>query len=164
MEIQKISINLWFDDQAEQAARFYTSIFENSKIGTISRYIEDGHEMHRDREGKVLTVDFEVEGQSFVALNGGPHFKFNESISIIIHCDTQDEVDYYWEKLSEGGDPEAQRCGWLKDMFGLSWQIVPTKFIEMVNNPDKEKVRRVLEVMYPMKKLDIEALNNAYRG
>ena len=120
--------------------------------------------MHRDREGKVMTVDFEIEGLSFVALYGGPHFKFNESIFIIINCDTQDEVDYYWEKLSEDGDPEAQRCGWLKDMFGLSWQIVPTKFIEMVNDPDMEKVRRVLEAMYPMKNLDIEALNKAYRG
>jgi len=164
MPIQKISVNLWFDDQAEQAANLYTSIFKDSKIGRITRYVEDGHEMHRDREGTVMTVEFEIEGQSFVALNGGPEFKFNESISLIVNCETQEEVDFYWEKLSEGGDPGAQQCGWLKDQYGLSWQIVPNVLTEMMNHPDLERVQRLLKAMYPMKKLDIERLKEAFGG
>jgi predicted 3-demethylubiquinone-9 3-methyltransferase (glyoxalase superfamily) len=164
MKLQKISTNLWFDDQAEQAAEFYSSIFKNSKIGRITHYVKGGHEMHRQREGTVMTVEFEIEGQAFVALNGGSHFKFNEAISFIVNCETQEEVDYYWEKLSEGGDPDAQQCGWLKDKFGVSWQIVPTALTEMVNHPDQSKVRKVLTVMYPMKKLDIESLKDAFES
>jgi predicted 3-demethylubiquinone-9 3-methyltransferase (glyoxalase superfamily) len=162
--IHKITVNLWFDDQAEQAANFYTSIFWNSKVGRITYYVKDGHEMHREREGTVMTVEFEVEGQSFIALNGGPQFKFNESISMVVNCDTQEEVDYYWEKLSEGGDPDAQQCGWLKDKYGLSWQIVPNVLIEMINHSDKERVQRLLNAMYPMKKLDIEHLQEVFAG
>lgn len=164
MKMHKISTNLWFDNQAEEAAQFYTSIFEHSKIGRITHYVKDGHEMHREREGTVLTVEFEIEGQPFVALNGGPVFQFNESVSFIVHCDTQEEVDYYWEKLSQGGDPQAQQCGWLKDRYGLSWQIVPTALIEMLHHPDQEKTARMLSVMYPMKKLEIETLKQAFES
>lgn len=161
-EMGKITVNLWFDGQAEQAARFYTSVFKDSKIGRVTHYGKDGHEMHKEREGMVMTVEFEIGGQGFVALNGGPQFKFNESISLIVNCETQEEVDYYWGKLSDGGDPEAQQCGWLKDRYGLSWQIVPTVLTEMVNHPDQEKAQRVLNAMYPMKKLDIANLKAAF--
>ena len=162
--MQKIAINLWFDDQAEQAANFYTSIFEDSKLGRITRYGKAGHEYHGESDGTVMTVQFKIEGQDFVALNGGPHFNFNESISLIVNCDSQEEVDYYWEKLSEGGDPNAQQCGWLKDKYGLSWQIVPTALIEMINDSDQDKVERTLTAMYPMKKLNIKTLKQAYEG
>lgn len=162
--MQKITTNLWFDDQAEQATKFYTSIFENSKMGRITYYTKDGHEIHEQKEGTVMTIEFEFEGQQFVALNGGPQFKFNESISFIVNCETQEEVDYYWEKLSDGGDPDAQQCGWLKDKFGVSWQVVPTSLTEMIQHPDKNKVSNVLRVMYPMKKLDLAALKKAFEG
>ena len=161
---QKITTNLWFDHQVEEAAAFYTSIFRNSSIGRIARYGKEGYELHGRAEGTVMTVEFQIEGQEFVALNGGPHFKFNEAVSFIVHCDTQKEVDYYWEKLSEGGDPDAQQCGWLKDKYGVSWQIVPTAFVEMASDPDAEKSARVLNAMYQMKKLDIETLRQAYDG
>lgn len=163
MPIQpKLSINLWFDDQAEQAVAFYSAIFQSVKIGRVSHYGEDGHEMHRGRQGKVMTIEFELEGINFVALNGGPQFKFNESISVIVNCENQEKVDYYWEALSEGGDPQAQACGWLKDKYGLSWQIVPTALIEMMDHPDKARVNRMLQVMYPMKKLEIATLQAAF--
>lgn len=162
--LQKITANLWYDNQAEEAARYYTSIFKNSKLGRISRYGKEGFEIHGRPEGSVMTVEFEIEGQSFVALNGGPYFKFNEAISFIINCDTQEEVDYYWNKLSEGGDPSAQQCGWLKDKYGLSWQVVPTTLSKMVTDSDTEKSQRVFKEMLHMKKLDIDVLEHAFEG
>src|SRR5687768_2281423 len=136
---QKITPCLWFDDQAEAAVRFYTGIFKNSKIGTIARYGEAGREVHGKPAGSVMTVAFELNGQPFTALNGGPDFKFNEAISFQVHCETQEEVDYYWQKLSQSGDKEAQQCGWLKDKYGVSWQVVPRVLIEMLNDPDPKK-------------------------
>ena len=162
--IQKITPNLWFDTQAEEAARFYTSVFSNSKIGRIARYGKEGHEIHGMPEGTVLTVEFQIEGQQFVALNGGPHFKFNESVSFIVSCETQDEVDYYWDTLREGGDEKAQICGWLKDRFGLSWQIVPQGLREMLLDEKSEKSQRAMKAMLQMKKLDIAGLRKAYEG
>jgi predicted 3-demethylubiquinone-9 3-methyltransferase (glyoxalase superfamily) len=155
---------LWFDTQAEEAARFYTGIFKNSRLGTITRYTEAGHDVHGGTAGQVMVVEFELNGQRFTALNGGPHFKFNEAISLQIMCKTQDEVDHYWNKLSEGGEPKAQQCGWLKDRYGLSWQVVPTVLIEMMSDPDREKAGRTMEAMLKMKKLDIAALKRAYEG
>ena len=159
--MQKITSNLWFDNQAEEAAKFYTSIFKNSKIGRITRYGKEGFEIHGMPEGTVMTVEFWIEEQGFLALNGGPHFKFNEAISFIVNCNTQEEVDYYWEKLSEGGDEKAQMCGWLKDKFGLSWQIVPTALPEMLNDPDPKKSQPVMKAMLQMKKIDIATLQRA---
>jgi len=137
--MQKITPCLWFDDKAEEAAKFYTSIFKNSKIGDVTYYGKEGYEIHGRKEGSVLTTEFEIEGQKFVALNGGPIFKFNEAISFQVHCNTQEEVDFYWEKLSEGGDENAQQCGWLKDKYGVSWQIVPISMIKMLKDKDVEK-------------------------
>lgn len=162
--IQKIAPCLWFDDQAEEAARFYTGIFKNSKIGTVARYGKAGHEVHGRPAGTVMTVAFELEGQAFTALNGGPVFKFNEAISFQVNCETQAEVDYYWEKLSEGGDVKAQQCGWLKDRYGVSWQVVPRALVEMITDPDSEKSGRAMEAMLRMKKLDIAGLKRAYGG
>jgi len=124
--LQKITPCLWFDDQAEEAVKLYTSIFKNSKIGKTTRYGEAGREIHGKEPGTVLTVSFELDGQAFTALNGGPMFKFTEAISLMVNCETQEEVDYFWDKLTPGGDPRAQQCGWLKDKFGVSWQVVPT--------------------------------------
>jgi predicted 3-demethylubiquinone-9 3-methyltransferase (glyoxalase superfamily) len=155
---------LWFDTQAEEAARFYTSVFKNSKIGTISRYSDAGREVHGRAAGSVMTVEFELNGQKFTALNGGPHFKFNEAISFQIMCKDQEEVDYYWNKLSQGGDPAAQQCGWLKDKFGLSWQVIPTPILGMLTDPDQEKADRAMEAMLQMKKLDLAELERAYEG
>jgi predicted 3-demethylubiquinone-9 3-methyltransferase (glyoxalase superfamily) len=160
--MSKITPNLWFDDQAEEAALFYTSIFKDASIQRITRYGKAGFEFHGKPEGSVMTVEFQVEGQNFVALNGGPHFTFNEAVSLEIRCDNQEEVDYYWEKLSEGGDPGAQQCGWLKDKYGLSWQIVPTELIELLHDPDGGKVEKMLTAMYSMQKLDIEVLKRAF--
>ena len=160
----KISPCLWFDDQAEDAVRFYTGIFKDSKINAISRYPDAGQEIHGRPAGSVMVVDFELNGQPFTALNGGPHFKFNEAISFQIECATQEEVDYYWEKLGEGGDPNAQQCGWLKDKFGLSWQVVPTGMVEMLNDPDPAKSRRAFAAMLQMKKLDLASLRRAFKG
>ena len=159
--IQKITPCLWFDDQAEQAAKFYTEIFKNSKIKKITRYGKEGYEIHRKPEGSVMTVEFELDGQSFTALNGGPAFKFNEAVSFQVDCATQEEVDYYWEKLSEAGDEKAQQCGWLKDKYGLSWQIVPRVLVDMLNDPDAKKSQRVMAAMLKMKKIDIETLKRA---
>ncbi len=159
--MQKIIPNLWFDSNAEEAAKFYVSIFKNSKLGNISRYGKEGFEIHKRPEGSVMTVEFQIEGQNFLALNGGPIFKFNESISFIVNCETQEEVDYYWEKLSEGGDPNAQQCGWLKDKFGLSWQIVPTILSELLQG-DPKKSGKAMEALLEMKKLDIDTLKRAY--
>jgi predicted 3-demethylubiquinone-9 3-methyltransferase (glyoxalase superfamily) len=162
--IQRISPCLWFDNQAEEAARFYTGIFDNSKIVTIARYGEAGREIHGRPAGSVMTVAFELDGQAFTALNGGPIFKFNEAVSLQIYCENQDEVDHYWTKLGEGGAKQAQQCGWLKDKYGLSWQVVPRVLIEMVLDPDQEKSQRVFTAMLQMKKLDIAELKRAYAG
>jgi predicted 3-demethylubiquinone-9 3-methyltransferase (glyoxalase superfamily) len=160
----KISPCLWFDRQAEEAARFYTSIFKNSEITAITRYGEAGKEVHGQTAGSVMTVAFRLDGESFTALNGGPVFKFNEAVSFQIECATQEEVDYYWERLSEGGDPDAQQCGWLKDKFGLSWQVVPELLPKLISDPDTNKARRAFEAMLGMKKLDIAALERAFYG
>jgi predicted 3-demethylubiquinone-9 3-methyltransferase (glyoxalase superfamily) len=162
--VQKITPCLWFDDQAEEAVAFYTSIFKNSKVVAVSRYGEAGKEIHGRPAGSVMTVAFELEGQTFTALNGGPVFKFNEAVSLQVDCQTQAEVDQYWKKLSEGGDPSAQQCGWLKDRYGLSWQIVPRVLIEMLMDPDAGKSQRVMTAMLRMKKIDIEELRRAFAG
>ncbi|MEJ9230436.1 VOC family protein [Peribacillus butanolivorans] len=163
-KIQKITTNLWFDTQAEQAAKFYASIFTNSMIGRITHYGNEGHEIHGILAGTVMTVEFQLEGQGFVALNGGPQFKFTEAISFIVNCESQVELDYYWEKLSEGGDEKAQVCGWLKDKYGVSWQIIPTALTEMLSDHDPEKSARVMNAMLQMKKIDIKTLKQAYEG
>jgi predicted 3-demethylubiquinone-9 3-methyltransferase (glyoxalase superfamily) len=163
-DMQKITPCLWFDDQAEEAAKFYTAIFHNSKITSITRYGEAGHEVHGRPAGTVMVVAFELDGHAFTALNGGPMFKFNESISFQVSCETQEEVDYYWEKLSEGGDRNAQQCGWLKDKYGASWQVVPNVLRHMLADPDTEKSQRAMKSMLQMKKLDIEELKRAYDG
>jgi predicted 3-demethylubiquinone-9 3-methyltransferase (glyoxalase superfamily) len=160
----KISPCLWFDDQAEDAARFYTGIFPESKITAISRYGEAGKEIHGRPAGSVMTVAFELKGQSFTGLNGGPVFKFNEAVSLQIDCETQEEVDYYWEKLGEGGDPDAQQCGWLKDKYGLSWQVVPKILPGLLSDPNSSSSQRAMEAMLKMKKLDIASLERAYAG
>ena len=156
--IQKITPFLWFDNQAEQAANYYVSIFRNSRIGQVTRYGKEGYEIHRMEEGTVMTVDFDIENQKFMALNGGPVFKFNEAISFQVLCDTQEELDYYWEKLSEGGDKNAQQCGWLKDKYGVSWQIVPKILSKMIQDKDQVKSQRVMKAMLQMQKLDIQTL------
>ena len=155
--MQKITPFLWFDGNAEEAMNFYTSIFRNAKVGSISRYGETGP----GPAGSVLTASFELEGLQFTALNGGPHFKFNEAISLMVDCETQEEVDYFWEKLSAGGDERAQQCGWLKDKFGVSWQIVPTALPKLLGHPDRAKANRVMQAMLQMKKLDVAALERA---
>lgn len=160
--MQKITSNLWFDTQAEEAAKYYVSIFRNSGIGRISRFGKEGYEIHNMPEGTVMTVEFTIEGQKFVALNGGPIFKFNEAISFIVNCETQEEIDYYWKKLSEGGDKNAQQCGWLKDKYGLSWQIVPSIVDDMIMDPDSKKSEAVMRAMLKMKKIDIKELEEAY--
>ena len=152
---QKIIPFFWFDNQAEESANFYIGIFKNSRINNISRYGEAGP----GHKGSVMTVSFELEGQEFTALNGGPQFKFTEAISFYVKCKSQDEVDYFWERLTEGG--EEQPCGWLKDRFGVSWQIVPTVLVDMLDDPDPEKSKRVTEAMLKMKKIDIKVLEEA---
>src|SRR5436309_11251789 len=164
MKIQKITPCLWFDHQAEAAARFYTSIFKNSRIRRISRYGKAGYEIHRRPAGTVMAVEFEINGQTFTALNGGPVFKFNEAISFQVNCKTQAEIDYYWEKFSKGGDKKAQQCGWLKDKFGVSWQIVPEVLGQLVGDPDSQKSQRAMKALLQMKKLDIAKIKQAYDG
>ncbi|BCH24753.1 VOC family protein [Mesorhizobium sp. L-8-10] len=153
--MQKITPFLWFDGQAEEAMKFYTSIFRNAKVGNVSRYGEGGP----GPAGSVLTASFELEGLEFTALNGGAFHKFNEAVSFNVSCDDQEEVDYFWDRLSEGG--QIQQCGWLKDKFGLSWQIVPTALPRLLGNPDREKASRVMQAMLQMKKIDIAALEQA---
>ena len=160
----RISPCLWFADQAEQAAKFYTAIFKNSKIGRISRYSEVGKEFHQRAPGSVMTVDFDLDGQHFTALNGGPIFTFNEAISLQVFCKDQTEIDYYWDKLGAGGDPTAQQCGWLKDKFGLSWQVVPEALADMVADQNSEGGKRAMAAMLHMKKIDIATLEEAYEG
>jgi len=154
--MQKITPFLWFDDKAEEAMNFYVSIFKNSKRGRISRYGEAGP----GPKGTVMVATFQLEGQDFIALNGGPHFKFTEAISLVVNCETQEEVDGFWEKLSEGGS--RGQCGWLKDKYGLSWQIVPTALGELMSDPDPEKSKRVMTAMLKMTKMDIQGLQQAY--
>jgi predicted 3-demethylubiquinone-9 3-methyltransferase (glyoxalase superfamily) len=160
--MQKITPFLWFDSNAEEAVNHYVSVFKNSKIGEVSRYDEAGAKVSGRPEGSAMVVNFHLEGQQFMALNGGPHFKFTEAVSFLVDCKTQEEVDYFWKKLSEGG--EEQPCGWLKDKYGLSWQIVPTVLGEMLSDPDSGKSQRVMEAMLQMKKIDIAALKKAYQG
>jgi len=157
--MQKITPFLWFDDNAEEAVKFYSSIFKNSKIGKIARYDKAGEKAAGRPAGSVMTVEFQLEGQEFVALNGGPHFKFTEAISFVVNCETQEEVDYYWEKLSQGG--KEVQCGWLKDKYGLSWQIVPTVLGELLSDKDAAKAQRVMDAMLKMVKLDIKKLKQA---
>lgn len=158
--MQKITPNLWFDNEAEEAARFYVSIFKNSKIGDITHYGESAAAVSGKPKGSVLTVTFQIEGQEFVALNGGPQFKFTEAISLCVNCDTQQEVDELWEKLTEGGEPGP--CGWLKDKYGVSWQVVPRALSEMMLDPDPAKAERVMKALLQMRKLDIQGLKQAY--
>ena len=152
---------LWFDHQAEEAARFYTSVFPSSRIGKITRYGTAGQDVHHQKPGSVMTVEFELEGQPFLALNAGPVFKFNEAVSLVITCRDQKEVDYYWEKLTPGGDPKAQVCGWLKDKFGLSWQVTPAILNELIGDPDPMRSGAAMEAMLKMKKIDIAELERA---
>ena len=158
--MQKITPCLWFDDKAEEAAKFYVSIFKNSKLGHITRYGEAGAEVSGRPKGSVMTVTFEIEGQEFVALNGGPHFTFSEAISFMVKCETQQEIDEMWEKLSQGG--EKGQCGWLKDKYGLSWQIVVPVLDEMLQDKDVKKSERVMKAILQMSKIDIKALKQAY--
>jgi predicted 3-demethylubiquinone-9 3-methyltransferase (glyoxalase superfamily) len=162
--MKKLTPCLWFDNNAEEAAKFYTSIFKNSKITGITRYCHAGSEAAGRPEGTVMTMTFQLDGNEFMALNGGPVFKFSESVSFIVNCENQEEIDYYWEKLSEGGDEKAKMCGWLKDKYGLSWQIVPAVLGEMLQGKDIEKSERVMSALMKMKKLDIEKLKQAYKG
>jgi len=162
--VQRINPCLWFDNQAEEAAKYYTGIFPNSEITTVTRYSEAGHEIHGQPAGAVMVVAFELDGQAFTALNGGPVFKFNEAISFQVNCDTQDEVDYYWNKLSAGGDEKAQQCGWLKDKYGASWQVVPRILPDMMQDANSEGAKRAMLAMLKMKKIDIEQLKSAYAG
>ena len=159
---QKITPFLWFDSQAEQAANFYVSIFKQSRIGGIARYDDEASRAAGRPKGSVMTVEFELDGQKFIALNGGPHFKFTEAISLFVNCENQKEVDYFWEKLSAGG--QEVECGWLKDRFGLSWQVVPAALLEMLQDKDPEKSKRTMAAMLKMKKLDVDALRKAYDG
>ena len=161
---QPLTPCLWFDSQAEEAARFYTGIFKNSKIVAMTRYPDAGQEIHGRAPGSVMTVEFELNGQTFTALNGGPHFRFNEAISFQVMCQTQEEMDQYWNRLGQGGDPKAQQCGWLKDKYGLSWQVVPSGMVELLNSPDREKANRAMEAMMHMKKLDLAELKRAFEG
>ena len=161
--MQKITPFLWFDHEAEEAVKFYTSIFKDSKTGRILHYDKESAKASGRPAGLVLTIEFEIKGQQFVALNGGPLFKFNESISFVVNCETQEEVDYFWEKLSAGGGEESQ-CGWLKDKFGLSWQVTPTVLIDMLHDKDPGKAERAMKAMLQMRKIDIDKLKAAYEG
>lgn len=162
LSAQKINPCLWFDTEAEDAAKFYCSIFKNSKMGKVSRYVDEGQEIHGKPAGSVMAVEFELEGQKFAALNGGPHFKFDEAISFQIGCESQDEIDYFWKALSAGGSEGP--CGWLKDKFCLSWQVVPTVLYDMLVDPDHAKVKRVTHAFLHMKKFDIAELKRVFAG
>jgi predicted 3-demethylubiquinone-9 3-methyltransferase (glyoxalase superfamily) len=160
MTAQKITTFLWFDTQAEEAANFYVSVFKNSSVEGVTRYPPEGEEVTGKSPGTVMTVTFKLDGQEFMALNGGPQFKFNEAVSLVVNCETQEEIDHFWEGLSEGGS-EVQ-CGWLKDRYGLAWQVVPVVLNEMLRDEDRGKAGRVMKAMLQMKKMDIEALRRAY--
>ena len=160
--MQKLESNLWFDNQAEEAVNFYISVFKNASVLRKTRYGKEGYEIHKMPEGTIMTIEFELEGQKFIALNGGPQFKFTEAISFFVSCDTQKEIDYYWEKLSAGGSPG--KCGWLKDKFGVSWQIIPPILGELLNDHDEAKSQRAMQAMLKMSKIDIKQLNAAAKG
>ncbi len=159
---QKIAPCLWFNTEAEEAAKFYVSVFKNSKINTVAHYPDEGREIHGKEAGSVMVVDFEIAGQKFVALNGGPQFTFDEAVSFQVYCESQAEVDHYWKKLTEGG--QEGPCGWLKDRYGLSWQVVPVALLQMMLDPDARKSARVMKAFLHMKKFDIDALKRAYEG
>jgi predicted 3-demethylubiquinone-9 3-methyltransferase (glyoxalase superfamily) len=161
---QKITPFLWFANQAEEAANFYVGVFKNSRIVSVVRYGTAGQEIHGQKPGTVMTVDFELDGQRFTALNGGPIFKFTEAISFVIHCQSQAEIDHYWEKLTAGGDPQAQQCGWLKDKFGVSWQVNSTEIIELIKDHESAKSQRAMNAVLQMKKLDVAKVRAAYEG
>jgi predicted 3-demethylubiquinone-9 3-methyltransferase (glyoxalase superfamily) len=161
---QPITPCLWFNNQAEEAVNFYLSIFPESKINGINRYGKEGFEIHHMAEGTVMTIEFEINGQPFTALNGGPIFTFTEAISFQIFCKTQEEVDRYWEKLGKSGDEKAQQCGWLKDKFGVSWQVIPKEMSKYISGPDSIKSGRAMRAMLQMKKLDLYKLKEAYEG
>jgi predicted 3-demethylubiquinone-9 3-methyltransferase (glyoxalase superfamily) len=158
--MQKITPFLWYDNQAEEAAKLYASIFKNSKVGEITRYDEAAAQASGQPAGSAMTVEFELEGQRFIGLNGGPHFKFTEAVSFAVRCETQEEVDYFWEKLTADGGAESQ-CGWLRDKFGLSWQIVPKILTQLLKDKDAAKSHRVMKAMLQMKKIDIAKLKEA---
>ena len=159
---QRITPCLWFDQQAQEAATFYTGVFKNSKITQVLRYGDAGQEVHGQKPGSVMMVVFELDGQAFSALNGGPDFQFNEAISFQVGCDSQQEIDYYWDQLSAGGAPEAQQCGWLKDRYGASWQIVPRAIDELLGSGDPARSNRVMTALLQMKKIDLPALQRAF--
>ena len=161
---QRITPCLWFDHQAEDAANFYVGIFPNSRITATTRYPSAGQDVHQQKAGSVMVVAFELDGHTFTALNGGPIFKFNEAVSLQVNCKTQDEIDYYWDKLGAGGDPKAQQCGWLKDRYGLSWQVVPEGMERMLQDPNSAGANRAMSAMMQMKKIDIGALERAFAG
>ena len=156
---QRITPFLWFDKNAEEAVRFYVSVFKNSRIGQITHYTKESSDASGQQQGSVMTIAFELDGQPFTAINGGPHFKFNEAISFVVNCESQDEIDYYWEKLGEGGDPKSHVCGWLKDRFGLSWQITPSELPELMSTPGKTAA--VMKEVLKMKKIDLATLRRA---
>jgi predicted 3-demethylubiquinone-9 3-methyltransferase (glyoxalase superfamily) len=158
-QLQRITPFLWFDTQAEEAVKFYTSVFKDSRIKTTTHYTQAGKENHGKPPGSVMTIDFEIEGQPFTAINGGPQFRFNESVSFVVHCRDQAEIDYYWDKLTPGGDPKAQICGWLKDKYGLSWQVAPDKIMDWLKDP--ATAERVLAAVMRMKKLNYDELQQA---
>ena len=164
MATTRIAPCLWFDTEAEEAAKYYTSIFKNSKIKVVNRYPDSGTEIHHKPPGSVMTVDFELDGMSFTALNGGPNFKFNEAVSLQVFCKDQEEIDYYWEKLRAGGDPKAQVCGWLKDRYGLSWQVGPANMADMFKDEKSPNTKRAMDAMLKMKKIDMAELQRAYDG
>ena len=162
--LEKITPCLWFDANAAEAVNFYVSVFKNSKIGRVTYYTKAVRNKHKMPEGTVMTIEFYIDGREYIALNGGPAFKFNETVSLIIHCATQEEIDFYWDTLSAGGDPAAQQCGWLKDKYGLSWQIIPTALAHMVSDARTDKAERVMKAMQQMKKPDIKALQQSYNA
>jgi predicted 3-demethylubiquinone-9 3-methyltransferase (glyoxalase superfamily) len=164
MITQRISPCLWFDGQAEEAANYYIGIFENSRITLVTRYGHAGQEVHHRPPGSVMVVAFELDGQAFTALNGGPLFNFNEAISLQVHCASQQEIDHYWDKLSAGGDPAAQQCGWLKDRYGLSWQVVPNDIDDMFKDAESPGAQRAMTAMLKMKKIDLAELRRARQG
>ncbi len=163
-QTHKMAICLWFSHQAQAAANYYTSIFKKSSIGRMAFYGEEGKDIHKKESGSLMTIEFELEGQRFVALNGGPDFKFNEAVSLVVNCDDQEEIDHYWNLLSKDGDPYAQQCGWLKDKFGVSWQIVPSILKEMIGEPGSKESERAMAAFLRMKKIDIDELTRAYKG
>lgn len=157
--MQRITPFLWFDNTAEAAANYYVSVFKDARIVTLARYSKEGAAASGQKEGSAMTVAFELDGQKFVALNGGPHFKISEAVSFVVNCESQDEIDYYWDKLAASGDPGAQRCGWLKDQFGVSWQIVPSALPALMTGPNAGKV---MAALLQMGKLDLAALQRAH--